>query len=147
MRSASIASLVWIASLGGCALAPPDRLAANREWQNARSGYVFAIYYFTAAELRDLRWEKKRLEMMKQAIFCKTGEKVGRRDVRWFPATPVSQKRCAAVIYTVECDLPTLVPTDNLGQICQSLLTDTFDQPIEKNCGEKDRFKRGIRSR
>ena len=136
------APLLLMATLTGCALAPPDRLAANRQWQNARSGYAFVISYFTAGELRDSRWEAKRLEMMKQAIFCKTGERIVRRDVRWFPATSVSRKRCAAVIYTVECDVPTLVPTDNLSEIRQALLTDPFDEPIEQNCGQKDRFKR-----
>ena len=140
-RVALIAPL-GLALLNGCALAPPDRLAANRQWQNARSGYVFAISYFTAGELSDPRWEKKRLEMMKQAIFCKTGEKIVRRDVRWFPANPVSRKRCAAVIYMVECDVPTLVPTDNLSEIRQSMLSDPFEFPIERNCGQKDRFKR-----
>jgi hypothetical protein len=49
------------------------------------------------------------------------------------------------VIYTVQCDLPTFVPTDNLGEIRQSLLSDSFEQPIERNCGQKDCFKRQIR--
>ena len=146
VRKSSIAAALALAVLNGCARTPPERLAANRSWENARSGYAFSISYFTAAELKDIRWERKRLEMMKQARFCKTGERIVSRDVRWFPPTPESRRRCAAVLYIVKCDVPTLVPTDDLDESRQSFLTGPPDEPIEKNCGEKDRAKRATQA-
>lgn len=148
-------SAVWpgtVPSLAALALAAcvtadrpepaPDRLAATRSWISSPRGYVFRIAYFTDAELQDPVWEQRRLTMMRQVRFCHAGERIGRRDVRWYESTTTSGQRCAAVVYTVQCSGRQHAPGDRLSADRIGLLRADPEGPIESGCGEKDGARR-----
>lgn len=127
---------------GSAAGPPPARLAADRTWVTGPRGYAFRIAYFTAAETADPRWEARRLEMMKQVHACQGGERMVRRDVRWYQPTPLSGQSCAAIVYTIQCSVPNRRQPDRLDADRIGLLRQDPEPPIEAHCGEKDAAQR-----
>jgi hypothetical protein len=117
---------------------PPSDTVFSMQWLTSKTGYVFRTNYFTAGQVTDPAWEAKRLSKLKKVLICETGQHVARRDVRWFPATPESGQRCAAVIYTIVCDVPTHATIDSLEQDRRDEVFGELDSPPEKDCGEKD---------
>ena len=132
------------AAPGGAPAAPPERLAANRIWTGNGRGYAFRIAYFTAAETADPRWEAARLEMMKQGRFCFSGERMLRRDIRWYEPTAASGQRCAALVYTMECTVRNHIAPDRLDADRIGFLRQDPEPPIEAGCGEKDETRRPV---
>jgi hypothetical protein len=119
--------------------APPERLAAQRIWTSTTGGFVFRVAYFSRGQIDDPRWEAKRLARMEQVQFCPGAKDVVRRQVRWYPATPISGRECAAVVYTVACRSPRLSSgSDRLDAIRRALLKRIPDPPIEPECGNKE---------
>jgi hypothetical protein len=95
-------------------------------------------HYFTTAQINDPTWEAKRLQSLETLGYCEGGKRVIRRDVRWFAATPGSQRACAAVVYTVKCDIPTSVIRDGFEIDRRDALEGELPSPIERGCGGKD---------
>jgi len=112
----------------------------SRSWISSRPGYIYATHYFTSEQTDDPAWEAVRLSKMDQVLICRTGKKVVRRDVRWFPVTRKSGQRCSAIIYTVKCDIPTLVPEDTSERDRREALLGELDEVPSKGCGGKDRI-------
>jgi hypothetical protein len=130
------------ALVAGCAaFAPPAHLAVNGIWNLRGPGFVHASYYYSESQLKDPRWEARRLANLGRLDHCPTDQQVISRDVRWFEATEESVIRCAAVIYTVRCGARAAGPMDEIERRRQSLLRQHFDAPIEKGCGEKDQSR------
>jgi hypothetical protein len=130
--------------LAGCvtnAVPPPDKLSINRDWSSSKFGFVYAAYYFTKPQIDDPRWERKRLQSMNTATICAGGTQVIRRDVRWFAATPTSGRACAAVVYTVKCDIPTHATNDTFDLDRREPLEGELGK-IDKDCGEKEWSKK-----
>lgn len=136
--------LFLAALLFGCAgqgERPPERVAVDRQWITSERGMIYEVGYFTEAQIASRAWEARRRELGGMVKRCESGKRIVRRDVRWFPATEVSGQRCAAVIYTIQCDAPTSAKEDNLARDRQSLLVGELAGEIEKGCGEKDLAK------
>jgi len=123
---------------------PPYPLAVGHTWRSDLGGYVFRIGYFTEGQVEDRRWEAARLRMMDSGRFCNGfGEgRIVRREVRWYEPTPVSRRRCAALVYTLHCTHPRQRPGDDLARQRILLLREDAEPPIEADCGEKDRARR-----
>jgi hypothetical protein len=137
--------------LGSCAghlTAPPEYLSVDRIWESSKYGMVYAVGYFTEDQMRSAAWEAKRREMGSTVEVCTGESRFVRRDVHWFPATTISGRQCALVVYTIQCDAPTMAPLDTFERDRESLLKGEANQVIGKNCGEKDnsRLRPGLDS-
>jgi hypothetical protein len=122
--------------------APPAMMVADRTWSPTRTGYTFRIGYFSEGEVRDARWERDRIRMMlEQGAQCSPSRRrIVRRDIRWYPATPLSGRRCAALVYTVSCgnENPTAGRTAEDDR--RALLAAEPQRPIAHDCGNKDYY-------
>jgi len=128
-------------SIASCVHAPPGIMVADRTWHPNRTGYTFRAGYFSEAEVRDARWERGRLEMMRaQGIICTPVGNVIRRDIRWYPATPLSGRRCAALVYTVSCGRENPMARHTADEVRSQLLAVEPQRPIERDCGIKDYY-------
>lgn len=96
-------------------------------------GYVYRASYFTAPEVRDSRWEERRLVSARGVRICAAGHRLLRRDVRWYPANAHSGRRCAAIVYTMQCadDDPSEAGTEQDRRYEFRL---DADPPIGRNC-------------
>jgi hypothetical protein len=139
-KSVAFAGPIVLAGCVTSAPPPPDNLSIDRHWSSSKFGFIYATYYYTEAQIDDPRWEKKRLESMETATVCETGKRVVRRDVRWFAPTPTSGRKCAAVVYTIQCEIPTLATNDTFDADRREQLEGELGK-IGKGCGEKD-FKK-----
>lgn len=92
--------------------------------------------------MADSRWEAVRLRMRTTLRHCHGGERLVRRDVRWYPATSLSRRRCAAVVYTFRCLVPGTGGIERLEQDRLTALQLDADPAIERDCGEKDPARR-----
>lgn len=115
---------------------PPAQMTANRTWITYEGGYGFRAGYFSEAEMNHPAWEEGRQLLRRMAVSCHGPDKLARRDVRWFPATEQSGQKCAAVVYSYTCDGgpdPAEAETTH-----RDLLDKAPDEPIERDCGNKD---------
>lgn len=115
---------------------PPEHWAVNR----SLSGGVYRLAYFTDAQVRDRRWEARRLAQIRETSGC-SAIHVVRRDVQWYPATEQSRRRCAALVYAFRCTAEESV-NPRLNQDRIEALRSTFGLPIEAECGEKESSRR-----
>lgn len=142
IRHAGIAGLLLVSACGshtapqGGMPPPTDFLSFNRSWSSSAQGYIYVSSYFTEGQVDDRAWEKRRLDKMEQVRICRTGERILHRDVRWFPATQATGRKCAAIVYTMACDIPTLAKNDSLESDRQEALVGELDQMPEKGCGQ-----------
>lgn len=92
---------------GSCAThlpAPPSHLLPSIEYHGGRFGAsAIRMAYFSAGEVSDRRWERRRRSEAVGYRQCPTGHRILRRDVRWYQPTLLSGQRCAAVVYTFQC--------------------------------------------
>ena len=142
-RCAKLAAAVLGAALtGSCAGGPPAPMVSNRTWAPHHTGYVFRTGYYSRAELADPRWERGRRDMRQMTRFCDPAtERVVRRDVRWYPATPTSGRRCAALVYTVQCQRANPMVRRPAEDIRRELLATEPARAIERDCGSKDYYR------
>jgi hypothetical protein len=136
-----VAGLAAATAAGGCATLEsagpvPESFAFNREFRGSRHGYSFRAAYFTAAEERDARWEAWRRRAAREMQVCPNGHRLLRRDVRWYPATPLSGRRCAAIVYTVQCRSHDPRMAWTLAED-RRLSLRTEEPPIQPDCGDK----------
>ncbi|MEO7689876.1 MAG: hypothetical protein ABIS51_11365 [Sphingomonas sp.] len=137
-------TLACLLGLTGCVhdgARPPEQLATASSWATAKNGFVFTSYYFTAAQANDPRLEANRLQSMGTVKSCDGGTAIVRREIRWFPATPISGQRCAAIVYTVKCNGRTDLAHDDLAEARSEAMFGELDAPLENACGEKDRAR------
>lgn len=123
--------------LGSCATGDPGEPPLHWAINRSSGGGFYRMAYFTDAQLRDPRWEARRMAQIRENTHC-LNVRIIRRDVRWYPATERSRRRCAAVVYTYQCMAPieSLTPRLNENRIEQ--INSAFGSPIEADCGEKD---------
>jgi hypothetical protein len=132
-------ALIALSLSGSCAHRPPAYMVSDRIWAPHHSGYVFRTGYYTPAELRDSRWERRRRDMRDSANYCDPRRaRVVRRDVVWYPATPVSQRRCAAIVYTMECGHENRLVSSTPDEVRHRVLAQDLQRPIGRDCGNKD---------
>jgi hypothetical protein len=115
----------------------PKQFGFARRYQGAPWGYAFRAAYFTEAEMRDPRWEEWRQSAGRQMRICNGGHRLLRRDVRWYPATPLSGRRCAAVVYTMRCAHPVANTGADRVEEYRRFSLDIADPPPGPNCGDK----------
>ncbi|RYE70522.1 MAG: hypothetical protein EOP17_00255 [Rhizobiaceae bacterium] len=141
IRLSSMATLMLLTSCSGrsptqIAVPPPtDDTTYGRSWTSSERGFLHVASYFTRGQIDDPAWEARRLKKMGQVEICKTGQSVMRRDVRWFPATRITGQECAAVIYTITCDIPTHATVDTLEEDRQEALHGELYEAPKKGCG------------
>ena len=149
-----LACLLW-----GCASAPqaevgrilsappddagavPEDLGVDRLWRSSKSGYIYAVSYFTPAQMRSPAWERARLQKRKTARFCPAEETVARRDVRWREPIAAGEPSCAEVVYTFTCSSKRTRINAVLAYDRKQLL---LEEPVllpARNCGEKSSSK------
>ena len=137
----SAVAIVVVALAGSCAPAPPPLMVSDGIWSPHHTGYIFRTAYYTEAELADPRWERGRREMRQATRQCDPArERVVRRDVRWYPATPESGARCAALVYTVECGTENRYVSAPAAEIRRRILATEPQRAIGPGCGDKDYY-------
>lgn len=134
MRRFVIVLATIAGALAGCAHVEPVspvRSTALADVRFTDEGYIYVIYYYSEAQMRDRSTEKERLARIGTNIKCTGTPRVRRRDVRWYPATPETGQACASVYYTVQCS-----PGGEalLDAIRERQLTETPLHPPGKGC-------------
>jgi hypothetical protein len=129
-------------NLRGAAVAPPTNSDGfTSSWESSKQGFIYSSSYFTAGQVDNPLWEARRLSELARVKICQTGQQIVHRDVRWVAATKVSGQRCAAVIYTIACDVPTHATIDTLDQDREEALTGEIQDAPSDGCGANDSGK------
>src|SRR3569833_3183709 len=102
-------ALTLVGLLAGCVTVPagapvPADPTFAREWESDADGFVYSTWYFTPEEERSPAWEAARVGQHGTATFC-DGEKLVRRDVRWFDSDAKNGSKCAKVVYSFTCPI------------------------------------------
>lgn len=129
---------------------PPIYLSYGGSILTSSQGFVYSMAYFTEEQMNDARWEADRTRRA-QWNYCKPKlAAMIRRDVRWFEPATSKAKRCAMVVYTMQCPTPKAYKdpsADAFAENRESILSQPPDKdPPEASCGEKNGFVRFARS-
>ena len=139
-------AVACLLALTGCVhdgAGPPKWIDDYSILTRVASGYVDTRFYYTAAQASDRRWEAKRApspEWIRNN--CESGKASVSRDIRWFPATPISGQVCAAIIYTVRCSGEGAGADADLAENHREMMLGELGAVPEKACGEKDSLRR-----
>lgn len=112
----------------------------GREWESDADGFVYSAWYFTPEQERSSAWEAARVVQHNTATFC-DGEKLVRRDVRWFDPDVKGGSKCAKVVYSFSCPVKHPGWGGSLEFEREQALLEEPDGPIPANCGDKDASK------